>query len=71
MQLACLEVDPLNEVNAKKWLKSELPRRSRVNLRPKGANDGVLYARVTPKGSEKDLTETMIQLGLGTSTCST
>ncbi len=69
VRLACLEVDSSNEVAAKIWLKSELPRRRRVNLRPEGANDGILLARVTPLGNEIDLSKGLSLEGLGRFTC--
>ena len=42
------------------WLRQELPRRRRVNLRPVGRNDGQLLARVTPIGDELDLSTGLI-----------
>ncbi|MDP7327468.1 MAG: nuclease [Prochlorococcaceae cyanobacterium ETNP7_MAG_30] len=69
VRLACLEVDPSNEAEAIAWLKSELPRRRRVNLRPEGASDGVLLARVTSIGNDVDLSAGLANAGLGRLTC--
>lgn len=48
VRLACLEVAPDDQELAQQWLRDRLPRQSRVNLRPIGAQDGTLVARVTP-----------------------
>ena len=46
VELACLAVAPEQQQQALAWLRRELPRRSRVNLRPLGSHDGILLARV-------------------------
>lgn len=69
VQLVCMEVDPTNESAAKRWIKQELPRGKRVNLKPKGSKEGVLLAKVTPIGSDKELGEALVEKGLGRSTC--
>ena len=48
VRLACLEVAPEDQEQAQQWLRSRLPRQTRVNLRPIGSLDGTLVARVTP-----------------------
>lgn len=48
VRLACLEVAPEDQEQAQQWLRARLPRQTRVNLRPIGAQDGTLVARVTP-----------------------
>ena len=70
VRLACVEIEPSYEELAKNWLKSELPRRRKVNLRPQGSIDGVLLARVTPIGSDIDLAEGLVAAGLGDFVCS-
>ena len=57
IKLSCLEVNPKDEQAALSWLKSELPRRRRVNFSPQGSNDGILIARVNLLGKERDLGE--------------
>jgi hypothetical protein len=47
VRLACLEVTPDANTQAVAWLRQQLPRRSRVNLRPVGSEDGILVARVS------------------------
>ena len=69
VRLACLNVDLPNEVAAKEFLKLKLPRKSRVNLRPKGSSEGILEASVIPLGSDKDLTEIIVESGLGNFSC--
>ena len=46
VRLACLAVSPEANSDAVAWLRQQLPRRSRVNLRPVGSEDGILVARV-------------------------
>jgi len=46
VRLACLAVTPEANAEAVAWLRQQLPRRSRVNLRPVGSEDGILVARV-------------------------
>ena len=69
VQLPCLDVYPLSEKEAKTWLKTEVPRRRKVNLRPEGNKEGTLLARVTPLGRDTDLSTGMIQKGLAKNTC--
>ncbi len=69
VQLACVEVSPLKEKDAINWIKSEVPRRKKVNLRPYGSNDGVLLARVFPIGENLDLSQGLENNNLGNSTC--
>jgi len=47
VRLACLRVAPESNAEAVAWLRQQLPRRSRVNLRPVGSEDGMLVARVS------------------------
>ncbi len=69
MQLSCLEVSPKDEEAAIAWIKKELPRRSRVNLKPEGSQDGVLLARVITLDSKQDLTEGLVSAGLAKTEC--
>ena len=46
VRLACLAVSPEANAEAVALLRQQLPRRSRVNLRPVGSEDGILVARV-------------------------
>ena len=67
--LACASVDPSQEADATAWLRQELPRRRKVNLRPVGSSEGQLMARVTPIGSEPDLSTGLIAAGLASNSC--
>ncbi len=62
--LACIRVEQTAEPAAQAWLRQELPRRSRVNLRPLGQRDGLLLARVRRLDSDTDLGAGLIAAGL-------
>jgi hypothetical protein len=64
VRLACAEIKPGQAQNAIDFLRSQLPRRQRVNLMPIGSKDGLLLARVRPLGSKKDLTNLLIEQNL-------
>jgi hypothetical protein len=63
VELACLAVAPEQQQQALAWMRRELPRRSRVNLRPLGSHDGILLARVQKLGSANDLASGLISAG--------
>jgi hypothetical protein len=65
VELACLSVAPEQQQQALAWLRRELPRRSRVNLRPLGSHDGILLAKVQKLGSATDLASGLIAAGQG------
>ena len=69
VQLACVQVAADDEPQAQDWMRSAVPRRRRVNLRPEGSSDGVLLARVTPIGDELDLGAALVREGLAQDTC--
>ena len=64
VELACVAVDPAQQQPAIDWLRQQLPRRSRVNLRPMGNHDGILLARVQKLGEATDLGSGLIAAGL-------
>ena len=69
VQLACTEVSPDLEKKSVKWLKGQLPRHTKVNLKPKGSVDGILVAKVIPIDSNIDIAEKYINEGLATNKC--
>lgn len=69
VQLACIEVEPAGESAAVDWLRQELPRRRRVNLRPVGRSEGQLLARVTPLGDDQDLSTGLVAAGFAGDRC--
>ena len=69
VELPCLSVPEGGNAAAVTWLRQQLPRRQRVNLRPVGSRDGQLLARVTPIGSEIDLSSALVAAGLATDRC--
>ena len=69
VKLACTEISPDLEEKSVIWLRKQLPRHTKVNLKPKGAVDGVLVAKVIPFDSNIDLTEKYIKEGLATNKC--
>ena len=68
VELACLRIAADNDEAAAAWLRRELPRRTRVNLRPLGNHDGTLQARVQRLGNGEqrglDLGDGLIAAGL-------
>ena len=69
VKLACTEISPDLEEKSVNWLRKELPRYIKVNLRPKGSMDGMLVAKVIPIDSNIDISEKYINEGLATKTC--
>ena len=69
VKLACTEIPPDREEQSIRWLKEQLPRHTKVNLKPKGSVDGILVARVIPFNTNIDLTEKYISEGLATNKC--
>ncbi len=69
VKLACTEISPDLEEKSVNWLKKELPRHTKVNLKPKGSIDGVLIAKVIPFDSNIDITEKYINQGLAINKC--
>ncbi len=66
VELACVHVLPDSQQQATAWLRQQLPRHSRVNLRPLGQREGVLLARISrlDGGAPQDLADAMIGTGL-------
>ena len=67
VELACLSLPAEGDAAAATWLRHELPRRTRVNLRPVSSHDGTLVARVQPLGGNAagmDLSDGLIAAGL-------
>jgi len=64
VELACVISGPEQQPQALAWLRQQLPRRSKVNLRPLGSHDGVLVARVQKLGDLVDLSSGLIEAGL-------
>jgi endonuclease YncB( thermonuclease family) len=69
VELACIRVDQTQEQASIDWLRHELPRRSRVNLRPMGQDNGVLMAKVQKLGDSQDLASGLVAAGLAESSC--
>ena len=69
VKLACTEISPDLEEKSIEWLKKQLPRHTKINLRPKGSIDGVLVAKVIPFDSNIDITEKYINEGLAKNKC--
>ncbi len=69
VKLSCTEISPELEQESVDWLRKQLPRHTKVNLKPKGSVDGVLVAKVIPFNSDIDITEKYINEGLATNKC--
>ncbi len=70
VQIACLEVSSQKEDDATNWLREELPRHSKVNLKPVGYIDGVLLAKVIKLDSHIDIAKSMENEGFSKNKCS-
>ena len=64
VELACVMVNADQQQPAIAWLRQQLPRRSRVNLRPIGNHDGILLAKVQKLGASQDLGTGLVAAGL-------
>ena len=69
VKIACTEISPDLEKRSVQWLKKELPRHTKVNLKPKGSIDGVLVAKIIPFNRDIDITEKYINEGLAMNGC--
>ena len=69
VKIACAEISPDLEEKSVNWLKKELPRHTKVNLKPKGSMDGILVAKVIPFKTNIDIAEKYINEGLATKKC--
>ena len=69
VKIACAEINSDLEEKSVGWLRKELPRHTKVNLKPKGSLDGVLVAKVIPFSSSIDITQKYINEGLATNNC--
>ena len=69
VKIACVKISPNLEEESVNWLKKELPRHTKVNLKPKGSLDGLLVAKVIPFNSNIDIAEKYINEGLATNNC--
>ena len=69
VKLSCLNIYSDKDEEAKILLKNKLPRRTKVNLRPDSSENGILLARVTVIGEDKDVNKIIAENGLGKFTC--
>ena len=69
VKLACTEISPDLEQESVNWLRKQLPRHTKVNLKPKGSIEGILVARVIPFNSNIDISEKYINEGLAKDKC--
>ena len=69
VKLACTSVSHDLEDKSVDWLKKQLPRHTKVNLRPEGSADGVLIARVIPVNGNGDISKKYINEGLAENNC--
>tara|TARA_Y100001968_G_scaffold169232_1_gene154955 strand:+ start:217 stop:564 length:348 start_codon:yes stop_codon:yes gene_type:complete len=69
VKIACAKISADLEESAVIWLKKQLPRHTKVNLKPKGSVDGMLVAKVIPFNSDFDITDKYIKEGLATNKC--
>ena len=69
VKLACTEISPDLEERSVNWLRKQLPRHAKINIKPKGSMDGVLVAKVILLNSDIDIAEKYINEGLATNVC--
>ena len=66
VQLACFGLAAGDDgAAATTWLRRQLPRHTRVNLRPMGVDGGVLMARVQRLDQGTDLANDLVAAGFG------
>jgi len=63
VELACMTPIEAQQQQALDWLRRELPRRTRVNLRPIANRDGILLARVQKLSADLDVSQGLIEAG--------
>ena len=66
VELACVAVAPGSSSEAVAWLRRQLPRQTRVQLRPVSQHDGRLVAQVRRLDSDSDLGAALVAAGLAT-----
>tara|TARA_B100000579_G_C22154700_1_gene542492 strand:+ start:106 stop:453 length:348 start_codon:yes stop_codon:yes gene_type:complete len=69
VKLSCTSISPDLEEKSVEWLRKQLPRHTKVNLKPKGSVEGVLVAKVIPFNSNTDISEKYINEGLAKDSC--
>tara|TARA_B100000700_G_scaffold259858_1_gene294970 strand:+ start:900 stop:1250 length:351 start_codon:yes stop_codon:yes gene_type:complete len=69
VKLACADINQNSEELAFDWIRKQLPRHTKVNLKPKGIEDGILLARVIPFNSDLDISELYINKGFAKEKC--
>ena len=69
VEIACANVNPDLEEDAIDWLRTKLPRHTKVNLKPKGSIDGILEAKVITIGSNIDISKEYINQGFAKNKC--
>ena len=69
VKIACAEISPELEDESISWLKKQLPRHTKINIKPQGSLDGVLIARVIPLNSNIDITDKYINEGFAENEC--
>ena len=69
VKIACAEISPGLEEKSVKWLRKELPRHTKINLKPKGSVDGILVAKVITLNNNVDIVEKYVNEGLAKKAC--
>ena len=69
VKLFCVNVDQADEESALKWVKSQLPRKKKINLLPRSSKDGVISAELLTLEDNIDINKQMIKQGLAIKDC--
>ena len=70
IRISCLDFESENKESIYELIKNELPRHSRINIRPIGSEEGILLAKVFSIGSKTEISHIIEGKGLGHSSCS-
>ncbi len=69
VKLACIGIDSSKEKDAIDWLKVKLPRHTKINILPKGSDDGILVANIINLKTKEDISNSIAEAGLANFTC--
>ena len=70
IRISCLKFESEDKESIYQAIKNELPRHSRINIRPIGSDEGILLAKVFSIGSETEISQIIESKGLGHYSCS-
>tara|TARA_Y100001970_G_C13958520_1_gene711943 strand:- start:118 stop:468 length:351 start_codon:yes stop_codon:yes gene_type:complete len=69
VNLACIKVNEVNQLNATELLKNNFPRGTKVKIRPYGKKDNTLLAKVYNLKNNIEMTELLVSANLTGDNC--